>query len=205
LRERLEAAYLDAFQRMAADITRVERFLYPQLEVIAAKLLPEAPDAFRAPPVPPLEPIPCEPLSARVALDLGAPWWKLWFAERPSPQERAQHLRQLIKDEFYPVNEALVRLAETRLGERARDAIERANALADSMLAGIDKRKERLAAQYDLLSGGSDKEAVRRLQDEQDRQAEALRQTKAACAAFGDELAQLMKLLETATVEPGAL
>jgi hypothetical protein len=204
LRERLEETYLDAFQRMAGDITRVERFLYPQLEVIAGKLLPDAPDAFRAQPVAPLEPIPCEPLSARVALDLGAPWWKLWFAARPSPQERAQHLRQLIREEFYPVIDALVRLAETRLAERVRDAIARANALGDSMLAGIDKRKERLAAQYDLLSGGADKGAVRRLQDEQDRRAEALRDTKAACAACGEELAQLMELLDTAAVEPGA-
>jgi hypothetical protein len=153
--------------------------------------------------VAPLEPVACEPLSARVALDLGTPWWKLWFAARPSPQERAQHLRQLIKEEFYPLIDGLVRLVETRLTERARDAIARANALSDSMLAGIDKRKERLAAQYELLSGGGDKEAVRRLQDEQDQRAGALRETRTACAALGEELGQLMKLLDAATMEPG--
>ncbi|HXF54909.1 MAG TPA: dynamin family protein [Hyphomicrobiaceae bacterium] len=204
LRERLEAAYLDAFRRMAGDLTRVERFLYPQLEAIAAKLLPNAPEAFRAVPVAPLEPIPCEALSSRVALELGAPWWKQWVAARPSPEEKAQHLKQLVKDEFYPVIEALVRLAETRLAERARDVMARADALSESMLTAIERRKQRLAAQQDLLEGGGgDRQAVRRLHEEQDRRAKALREAKSACALSSEELGRVLRLLEASCRDTG--
>jgi hypothetical protein len=204
LRERLEAAYLAAFRRMAGDVTRVEGFLYPQLEVISAKLLAEGTGAFAAPPVLPLEPIPAEPLSVKVALDLGQPWWKLWFATRPTPEQKAQHVRQLIKDEFFPVSEALVRLAETRLTERATHIMERANALTDSMLAGVERRKERLAAQHGLLSGVKDGEAVKRFQQEQEQRAQALAETWTACAAFGEELGRLTRVLETVSRDANA-
>src|SRR5690606_12473269 len=40
LRERLEASYLATFEHAAADIERIEQFLYPQLRLIVASLLP---------------------------------------------------------------------------------------------------------------------------------------------------------------------
>ncbi len=204
LRERLEAAYLAAFRRMAGDVTRVEGFLYPQLEVIAAKLLPEGTGTFTAPPVLPLEPIPSEPLSVKVALDLGQPWWKLFLAARPTPEEKAQHVRQLIKGEFFPVTEALVRLAETRLAERATHIMDRANALTNSMLAGIERRKERLAAQSGLLNGVKDGDTARGFQQEQEQRAQALAETWAACAAFGEDLGRLTRVLEMVSRDANA-
>jgi signal recognition particle receptor subunit beta len=201
LRDRLEAAYLASFEHMAAELVRVESFLYPQLQIIVAKLLPDCHRAFIEPPTAPLQPIPSAPLSATVALDLGAPWWKLWFAARRSPQERAEHLGKLIEDEFHPVVEALVDLAETRLSERAGYTIGRANAISAGMLVGIERRRSLLAAERGLLDGVSDKPAMQRLEREQAERATACRQTRAACAVYSEELARLASVLEHASRE----
>ena len=91
LRERLEAAYLASFEHMAADLVRIEGFLYPQLKAIVGHLVPDYPSSYLEPPTAPLQPQPSAPLSAPVALDLGEPWWKLG-----SQASRARSSRRII-------------------------------------------------------------------------------------------------------------
>src|SRR5262249_5167879 len=151
---RLETAYFASFEQMAGDLVRIEGFLYPQLKAIVANVLSDCPSGYLEPPTAPLQPLPSAPLSATVALDLGEPWWKLWFATKPSAQQQADHLRRLIDEEFAAVVEELARLAETRLTERIHYTLQRLKAIADSMLTAIERRRMLLAAEVSLLNGG---------------------------------------------------
>ncbi len=92
-------AYLAAFEQAAADLTRVEQFLYPQLKVIVASLLPDyRGNLLEVPAWPPGITPSIAPLADKVAVDLGSSWWQQWFAARRAAEERADHLRRLIEE-----------------------------------------------------------------------------------------------------------
>ena len=81
LRERLEAAYTDTFEQAAADIDRIEQFLYPQLRLIVSSLLPNYRSELLEVPAWPEGLTPSiAPLGDRVTMDLGVSWWGRWFA-----------------------------------------------------------------------------------------------------------------------------
>jgi hypothetical protein len=201
LRERLEVAYLDSCGQMASDLGRIEGFLYPQLQVIVGNLLSNSPAGYLEPPTAPLQPLPSAPLSAAVALDLGEPWWRLWFAARPSSQQQAEHLRKLIENEFIPVFEELVRLAQIWLTERVDYTVQRLNAIVDGLLTGIERRKMLLAAEYSLLTGASDERSSTKLENELAERVHACSETCAVCAQFAEELTNILEILEKSTAQ----
>ncbi len=197
LREELEAAYLASFGQMASDIVRIEGFLYPQLKVIVAGLLPDYAGAIIEAPTEPLRSVPSTAaLSDTVAMDLGAPWWKLWFAARPSPAERADHLANLIEEEFASVVHELVQEAKAQLARRVGHTMQVANAISDGMMSGIERRCKLLATEYAQLAAENDESALQRFEEEQQNRATACAETSAACAAFGEELRRAIKALE---------
>jgi signal recognition particle receptor subunit beta len=205
LRERLEGAYLASFEQMAGDLVRIESFLYPQLKEIIAKLVPDFPSAFLEQPTAQLQLVPSAPLSVTVAFDLDAPWWKLWFATKPSPQEQADHLRNLIDEEFATVVEELVRLAEIRLTERVDYTLQRLKAIGDGVLTGIERRKMLLGAEVALLDGGGDEQSLQRLDSELSERTHACTETVAACAMFGQELTHMIEVLDAGAAESNIL
>lgn len=201
LRGRLEGAYLASCGQMASDLKCIEGFLYPQLQVIVGNLLSNSPAGFLEPPRAPLQLLPSAPLSVAVALDLGEPWWRLWFAANPSSQQKADHLRKLIEDEFTPLIEELVSLAQIRLTERVDYTVQRLNAIVDGMLTGIERRKVLLAAEYSLLTGDGDERSSTKLENELAERVHACSETCAACALFVEELTQIIEILETSAAQ----
>ena len=200
LRQQLETSYLRSFEQMADDLLHIEGFLYPQLKLIAANLMSDCPGGYLEPPTVPLEPLPSAPLSVTVALDRGEPWWKLWFATKPSPQQQADHLRKLINYEFAAVAEELAHLAETRLTERVEHTLQRLNVIGDAMLSSIERRKALLDTEY-----ASDEQSLRRLENELSQRAHACAETHAACALFSEELGHLIEVLEAGPAETQTL
>jgi signal recognition particle receptor subunit beta len=201
LRGRLEVACLASCGQMASDLGLIEGFLYPQLQIIVGNLLSHSPAGYLEPPTAPLQPLPSAPLSVAVALDLGEPWWRLWFATRPSSQQQTDHLRKLIENEFTPVIEELVRLAQIRLTERVDYTVQRLNTIVDGMLTGIERRKVLLAAEYSLLTGDGDDRSSTKLEIELAEHVHACRETCAACTLFAEELTQISEMLETSTAQ----
>ena len=201
LRGRLETACLASCGQMDSDLGCIEGFLYPQLQIIVGNLLSNSPAGCLAPPTARLQPLPSAPLSAAVALDLGEPWWRLWFATKPSSQQLADHLMQLIENEFTPVIEELVRLAQIRLTERVDYTTQRLNAIVDGLLTGIERRKVLLAAESSLLTAGGDERSSTKLENELAERVRACSETCAACARFAEELTQTIEILETSTAQ----
>ena len=199
LRVRLETAYLSAFDKLAGDLVRIESFLYPQLKTIVANLVSDIPSGYLEPPIAPVQPLPSAPLTTTTALDLGQRWWKLLFATKPSPQEQADHLRNLIDAEFAVIVDELIRLAQMRLAERADHTLKRLNAVRDGLLAGIEMRKSLLAAECDRFNRIGNEERLQQADSELLQRKHACTAAGTACSKLGEELTRLMQ-----TLEPGA-
>jgi hypothetical protein len=201
LREQMEASYLAAFEQAAADLTRVEQFLYPQLKVIVASLLPDYRGNLMEVPAWPAGATPSiAPLSDKVAVDLGSSWWKQWFAVRRAGEGRANHLQRLIEDDFLRIADGLVREAETQLNQRVDYIMQRVNAINMGLRAGIERRSANLAGEHALLDGTVDEQSLTRFESEQRQRAEDCVRKQDAYAAA---LEELNLVLETLDASPG--
>jgi hypothetical protein len=191
---------LKSFDQIADDLLHIEGFLYPQLKLIAANLMSDYPVACLEPSTVPLQPLPSAPLSVTVALDIGEPWWKLWFATKPSPQQQADHVRTLISYECAAVAEELAHLAESRLTERVEHTLQRLAVISDGVRTQIERRKTLLDTEY-----GGDERSLRELENDLSKRAQACVDTHAACALFSEELTQLIEILGSGTEETQTL
>jgi len=150
-----------------------------------------------------MQALPSAPLSTTISLDLSERWWKHLFTTKPTPQEQADHLRQLIATEFGVIITELAQLAQLRLTERTDHTLKRLNAVACGLGAGIDMRKSQLAGECDRLAT---------MGNEQSQQADGeLLERKDACTTArtastlaSEQLMRLMQSLEWSESEPRA-
>lgn len=197
LREQMETAYIAAFKQAAADLTRVEQFLYPQLKVIVSSLLPDYRGNLLEVPAWPTGSTPSiAPLADKVAVDLGASWWARWFAARRATEERADHLRRLIEDDFLKIADDLVREAETQLSQRVDYIMQRINAINMGLRTGIERRSANLAREHALLDGTADEQTLERFETEQSQRAEDCIRKQDAYSAALEELGFVLEKLD---------
>jgi signal recognition particle receptor subunit beta len=199
LRERMEAAVLASCEQTAGDLARVEQFLYPQLKVIVASLLPGYRGSLLETPAwpPGLTPS-ISALSDKVTMDLGTSWWRQWFATRRAAEERATHLHRLIESDFLRVADALVEEAEGHLRERVDYIMQRVNAISSGLRTGIERRSDNLAREHALLNGSGDESSLERFEMEQNQRAEACVRKQDAYTAALRELTSLLEGLDAA-------
>ncbi|NJO32010.1 MAG: hypothetical protein HC869_01610 [Rhodospirillales bacterium] len=197
LREQMEATCVAAFEQAAADLTRVEQFLYPQLKVIVASLLPDYRGNLLEVPAWPQGITPTvAPLANKVAVDLDSAWWQQWFAARRPVEERADHLRRLIEEDFLRITDELVREAETQLGQRVDYILQRVNAISMGLRTGIERRAGNLAREHALLDGTADEETLTRFENEQNGRAEECVRKQDAYSAALEELGCVLEVLD---------
>lgn len=197
LREQMESTFLAAFEQAAADLTRVEQFLYPQLKVIVSSLLPDyRGNLLEVPAWPPGITPSVAPLADKVAVDLGSSWWQQWFAARRAVEERADHLRRLIEQDFLKIADELVREAETQLNQRMGYIMQRVNAISMGLRTGIERRSTNLAREHALLDGTADEQTLARFESEQSQRAEYCVRKQDAYSAALDELNGVLQTLD---------
>jgi signal recognition particle receptor subunit beta len=197
LRERLEDAYIATFKEAAADIDRIEQFLYPQLRLIVSSLLPNYRSELLEVPAWPEGLIPSmEPLGDKVTMDLGVSWWGRWFTTRRAARERADHLRGLIEEDFLKISDALADEAETHLRQRINYIMGRVHAIGNGLRAGVERRAESLATERALLNGAEDRDGLERFEAERRRRADACAERLEAFAAILAELTAALDRLD---------
>jgi signal recognition particle receptor subunit beta len=202
LREELEAAYLKAFEQAAADLDHVEQFLYPQLRLIVSSLLPNYDGALLEVPAWPAGLTPSvAPLADKVTMDLGVSWWRRWFASRKQAKERANHLRNLIEEDFLQIASELVAEAETHLSERVDYIMRRVNAISNGLKTGVERRTANLARERSLLDESEDGQGLQRFEEEQQQRADACVERQEAHAAMLAELETVFEGLDGAQGE----
>jgi signal recognition particle receptor subunit beta len=195
LREQLEDAYLSTWQQAAKDLDRVEQFLYPQLRLIVASLLPSYHGGVleEAPAWPEGVTPSLAPLGDKVTTDLGVGWWRRWFASRKLAKERANHLRCLIEEDFLKIADELVGEAEAHLSERVDYIMGRVNAIISGLRAGVERRTANLARERELLDVAGDEQSRERFEVEQQQRADACTKRQ---AAYAEVLVELRAVLE---------
>jgi hypothetical protein len=204
LRTELEAAYLTSFEDLANDVVRVEQFIYPHLQVIVSNLLPGyRGTVLEAPEAPVADSLSLSPLSNKVTMDLDTPWWTHWFRSRRSAQEHSNQLRVLIENDFLPIVEQLVTDAIERLHERVGFTMQRANAIANGLLSGVEQRRENLALQAAPLQGTTDPKAAARREREQTSRIQRCVERQAMLIACCEELSSIQAGLNIIQTEDG--
>jgi hypothetical protein len=202
LRVRLETAYLSGFDKLAGDLVRIESFLYPQLKAIVANLVPDISGGYLEPPTEPMHALPSAPLSTTISLDLSERWWKNLFTTKPTQEQQADHLRQLIDTEFEAIITELARLAQIRLTERTDHTLKRLNAVASGLATGIDMRKSLLAAECDRLATMGNAQS-QQTDGELIERKDACSVARTACSLLCEQLTRLMQTLEFGETQPG--
>jgi tRNA U34 5-carboxymethylaminomethyl modifying GTPase MnmE/TrmE len=203
LRARLEGDYLSAIERIAAELARIEQFLYPHLRVIVAGLLPDYDGDLLAAPQWPVAMTPSTAaLSRSVAMDLESGWWKRWRSARRAPVERAQHIRLLIQEEFFALVDELVQGAEQYLGLRVDHTMQRADAIGGGLRMGIDQRRTNLAVELALLNGSGDEASLERFEREQCERASTCAARRTVYTSTLEELARMLETLEAIQQTP---
>jgi signal recognition particle receptor subunit beta len=202
LRHELEAVYLAAFDQAAADLERIEQFLYPQLKLIVSSLLPDYKGNLLEAPAWPRGLAPSvAALGDKVTMDLGTSWWRRWFAGRRAAEERAGHLRRLIEEDFLKIADELVEESEAHLTERVDYIMRRAGAIGNGLRTGIARRSASLARERALLNGAGDERALARFEMEQKERADVCVRRQEACSIALGELGSVLDALDTAQGE----
>jgi len=199
LRERLLETYVLSFEQAAGDLTRVEQFLYPQLGVIVASLLPGYSGNLLEAPAWPENAAPAvAPLSDRVSIALEASGWRRWFRGRPDIDDRAAGLRRLIEEEFFRIADQLVVTAEKGLGERVEHVTQRINAISAGLRIGIERRTANLAKERALLDGIGDATSLQRFEIEQQQRADECLRNQDSYSSALREVATVIDRLDAA-------
>lgn len=202
LRERLLETYLLSFEQATGDLTRVEQFLYPQLRVIVASLLPGYGGNLLEAPAWPENTAPAvAPLSDRVSMALRVSGWRGWLRARPSIDDRAASLRRIIEEEFFRIADHLVVIAEKGLGERVEHVMQRINAISAGLRIGIERRAANLSKERALLEGIGDAASLQRFEIEQQQGADECMRKQDSYAASLREVTMVIERLDAAQGE----
>ena len=144
-----------------------------------------------------------QPLRQTVVLDLSVSWWNQWFAARPDPELRAEQLRTLIEAEFGPVTAELVREAQAYFGWHIAHTLDKARAVAESILSSVKRRNGEIMAEFETWQRQGEPAGDQDFEARQCRRAVDLAGQRARLAADIQEIGrQLAALGPTVTPCP---
>jgi len=203
LREELEVCYLRWCGQLAAELAEIETEIQPILRQAVETLMPGAGSDFDVPPRAIAVHRPSvQPLRQTVVMDLSVSWWKAWFAARPDPVDRAANLKTIIEGDFSPIVAELIREAESHFGWTIAHTLDKARAVAESILATVRRRNEQLIAEFEDWQRRGENAGQDHFESRQCRRAVELAGQRANLVADIGELSALIDTLNDAT-EPG--
>lgn len=193
LRRGLAEIFTSGFQKSARRISDLQARVTPELRQLMSMIAPRErtprePDGGQlTAPTPPMA-----SLSTFIALDLGVSWWAAWFSRRPTPEERGAELEALIRSEFDPVVEDLVRVAEVELRQFSSMMSRWSFGVCNSIIEALHRQRKELVRTYEGLAntvdGSADPATVERQKLEIARQRSRLAQ----CEIVSRELEQIV-------------
>jgi hypothetical protein len=155
LRQRLEECFVAAYREAEQEIGKLESHVFPKLEQLLHRYHPQ----WRRPggdggEVAGAELPLLSALSEVVALDLDEPWWKHWRTRR-SEEGQVAELDRLIRNEFYPITDALAQAARAHLKARQASTLQEGNMVYVGLATLLkEQNRARLDRTRALMSGG---------------------------------------------------
>ena len=154
LRRMIEASFVKLYREAEQSIAELEAYIFPKLRELLESQLPDD----QQPPGAPRSPEPTElpslsALSQTVALDLAEPWWKRWWNGRRSIEEQRRDLDRLIRQEFYPIVQMLVKAARARLKSQQSRVLQNSTMVYLSLVELLQEQsRDRLSRTRELMS-----------------------------------------------------
>lgn len=196
LREQLEDCYVRLCQSLGAELEGITREIQPVLRHAVDTLVPGSGRDFDEGPRPQTKHRPSvQPLRQTVVLDLSVSWWKAWFAARPDLEERADQLRTLIEGDFNPIADELIREAESYFGWYVAHHLDKARAIAESILATVRQRNEEIVFEFENWQRNGQQSGVEDFDARQCRRAVEVSAQRARLVSDIEELNDLLALL----------
>jgi len=156
LRQRLEECLIGSFRAAEQDLGKLAGHVFPRLQQLLIRHYPQWKQTNEAA----NDPIEAElpslgALSQMVALDLGEPWWKGWWATRRNADEQVAELDRLVHDEFYPVADELVHATRAQLKAQQSAVLQKSTSIYMGLVEFLqEQNKARLARTRVLISAG---------------------------------------------------
>jgi hypothetical protein len=170
VRRRLADEVVAGFRRTETQLLALQQEIVPQLRRLLSALVPKAGSAIESaivhrPALPPN----LMSLGRYIALDLDESWWALLWRARPEPGQRGQELERLIRAEFKPIVDELMRACERSLCDHVVVTTDWSFGICNSIARSIAQRREQLLSHYERLqhevAGATDPERLRKQQD----------------------------------------
>jgi signal recognition particle receptor subunit beta len=157
LRKRLSQVFMARFQQAGARVIEFQAKVAPELQrvlnlIAPGSAIPGEPDGRLLE----LSPPAITPLGRLIALDLDVSWWSAFWRRRPSPAACGAQFEALIKAEFQPVVEELVKSAETSLNAYSTTTTRWSFGICINIVQALERRRSLLAARCSSLHNGSD-------------------------------------------------
>jgi Dynamin family len=170
LRQQLEEGLVNSYRAAEQEIGRLETQIFPKLQQLLIKHYPQ----WRRPDQTGRQSGGAElpslgALSEMVALDLDEPWWKRWWTTSRSTQEQLTELDRLIKQEFYPIVDALVDAARMDLKARQSSALQKSTQIYLGLAEFLQEENRARRARTRILISAED--ALRKDQQRVNRRA----------------------------------
>ena len=170
LRQQLEECLVNSYRAAEQELGRLEAQIFPKLQQLLIRHYPQ----WRGADQTGTESVAAElpslgALSEMVALDLDEPWWKRWWTSSRSMQEQLMELERLIKQEFYPIVDALVDAARVDLKSRQSAALQKSTQIYLGLAEFLQEENRARRARTRILISAED--ALRKDQLRVNRQA----------------------------------
>jgi hypothetical protein len=198
LRQSLEEEFVKSYREAEQEIGRLESHVFPKLKQLLARYRPDwrALDEAGADGGPAELP-PLTPLGKTVALDLGEPWWKVWWTRDRNFEGQVAELDNLIRREFYPIVDELAQAARAHLKVRQANSLQEANLVFVGLVELLKEQSTaRLERTRALITGG---DAAKTPEVQRTRDARTVELKNQATKM--DELARRLESIEQAWVE----
>jgi len=188
LRRRLGVVFATGFQTAAARVLDFQSRVGPELNqvlrlVAPGAVAPSAPEG-RMPAIPTPT---VAPLSRFVALDLDGSWWSAFFRGRPAPAVCGAQIEALIRSEFEPVVDDLVRSAEWALSGYCANTTKWSFGICINIVQALERRREQLASSYNSIRIASGS-GITEQSHERARQVRVLTERVQICIGLGQQL-----------------
>jgi hypothetical protein len=196
LRRELEEFFVTSYRGAEEEISTLEAQVFPQLQELLSRHDSRwrRPDEARmrsgAADLPSLG-----ALSQIVALDLEEPWWRRWWASSSNPEARVGSLDHLIKQEFYPIVDALVQAARTHLKARQSAALQASTRTYLGLVDFLQEQNRARRARTRVLISATDKSPRGELHRNQEARIADLKQEIPIVETLLDRLESIDRVL----------